>query len=1265
MAGSSPGRSRADDVAATARGRPPHGEEGEPRPQHGGDLPPGYEGEPPPRQVVPGNRWDLLDVPAIGRLQPRLTLSVVIPHYQAPAALERTLASLAAQRYPRALTEVLVVDDGSTPPLVPPRVLDGLQIRVIHRPDEGFTLARARHEGALAATGEVLVFLDADMLCEPHHLEAHARWHHVCDHAVTLGSRRHVAFPVEGTGGPTTPPLQPDPPTAQQVHDAAREGSVGRLFAAQPSRSPAWLDRHLARTAQLTSDDDDLFRVVAGGNLAVRRDRYLDVGGFDVSFTQWGSEDTDLGHRLFLAGALLVPEPRAACWHQGDSDGLEPAERRSLEEQRARISQTIAHPHFRRMAHGRTFRVPYLVVEVEATAPADRGAVLTTVESVLASDLTDLGVLLSFPPEHPDAERLRRELSGDARVRSPEDEPWLLSPYRCRIDPGVSVSPGALRALLMRSGEGRIEAGVVTAQVPGAPHGHVELRATRAVGRARTAGATTDAQERALAARWFGAREVDGADLGIRYDAATRLERLRRIAAPPAIAAAASPDGTSNGATSGDHTAGGAPPPGSRVAAWQLLDGTVGWQDRHAAADAVRAAEARATDAEGRADRADAAAREARRALDRVRARRVLRVTDEVARTGRGRPVRTLPSRLRSALTGTVAPPPRGPVAPPTRTTGRTHTGAASSRPSDAVTHPAQRDRPAAPAQHDTGTKATHRDAIPGLRVLHLGALCRFGTLAEHRHLTVDGWRAAIAAGADLLLVEPPPHTPGWDPLDGELSAVLRAARGAGIPTARIHVARPDTAAPGAADLEVVEAATTGADQGLPRVPPTVDTTTFNPRGWRHAPPEAVVATVARTPDGAAARLLAGLDPAPSLLVPPDLRSQLDPALTTPAGGVDRTRTVASPAHLARGLHRGAVLLDHPGWRLDTEDRFRSWLAALACGVPVIAVADGPGDHHGRRAGGAADLRPSTAPAAEPLRPPPGVLCVDTAEVADTVHGLLVDGDARERLAIAGRRFALGHADRRSAFVALLAELGVRTPAPLTTSVLLATHRPEQLDHALASVRRQQRGGVDVSLVLHGAGFDGVDVGDRGVTVAKVVRAPTDWTLGDCLNAAMDGAGGHLVTKMDDDDHYGPDHLTDLVLAWRHSGAEVVGKRIEFIHLVDRDVTLRRAPSPPERDREHVGGPTLLAAREDLRRFGFLRVPRRVDSTLYERVLAAGGRIYRTHSRDVVLSRRGRGHAHAWEVDDDALLAGAERTYPGLALSAASSAHSKAAGDSG
>ena len=635
-------------------------------------------------------------------------------------------------------------------------------------------------------------------------------------------------------------------------------------------------------------------------------------------------------------------------------------------------------------------------------------------------------------------------------------------------------------------------------------------------------------------------------------------------------------------------------PEGSRVGPWLLVDSPLGWVLRSEVTDLLREADQRLALAVHDTE-------QARYERDRLRTRKVIRVTNELSGTGSSKSVVTLPARLRRA-TGPL-PPSREPKPPPPPTE-RVDAQRAGRRREPELRRP---------------WRPPPRSTFSHLRVLHLGAAARFGSLTEHRPLDPDGWAVQLEEGADLLLVEPPAGAEDWDPLDGQLPALLQAARAAGIPSVRIVTAEVGTARsapPGHATLELVESAEGDLAAGDGVIAPTVDTGLLNPQGLHLVAPDPVVALLGAAPDDVARHLLEGFDPPVRSLRPPDLEEV--------AGLTDHL--VEDPTGLQQALVRAGVLLDHPGWRQGPTDRVRTWTAALACGTPVVAVDPGG------------------------LALPPGVVGADPDDAIEVAHHLGVDLDRRERLGIVGRRWALAQRTREGLLRALLSHLCVPVPAPLRTTVLLATHRPDFVARGLASVERQRQADVDVVLALHGEGFGDDPRSDR---LSAVVRAPAAWLLGDVLNAALDRAGGDLVAKMDDDDHYGPEHLGDLVTAWGHSGADLVGKRVEYVHLADRGITVRRPSSEPERFRRHVGGPTLLGTRELLRRYRFRRVPNRVDSTLYERVLADGGRIYGIHSRDLVLERHGQ--RHAWSVEDDTFLDTAIDRREGLAIDFASS----------
>ena len=99
---------------------------------------------------------------------------------------------------------------------------------------------------------------------------------------------------------------------------------------------------------------------------------------------------------------------------------------------------------------------------------------------------------------------------------------------------------------------------------------------------------------------------------------------------------------------------------------------------------------------------------------------------------------------------------------------------------------------------------------------------------------------------------------------------------------------------------------------------------------------------------------------------------------------------------------------------------------------------------------------------------------------------------------------------------------------------------------------------------------------------------------------------GTLLTKMDDD-VYGADHLWDLVLAREYSGAQLVGKRLEFVYLAASDRTLRWFNGGGERyQTSALAGGTLLIARDGLDRCGgWRKVQGGVDTALAEDVRRA------------------------------------------------------------
>lgn len=368
------------------------------------------------------NNWRSIAAPAANEFQPQLPVSVVMPCYQTPAAtLQRTLATLEGQSYPRRLFEVVIVDDGSEPPLRPPP--SPLDVKVVRQERRGVGIARARNAGAQAAAHDILLFLDSDMLVEADWMAAHARWHHVVCDALTAGFRAHVAV---------------DDLTADHIR--ARPGTLRALLSGRPADAPR-MAGHLIRTADLTARADDLFRVVEGADFGIAKPFYRLIGGSEESFGRWGMEDIELAYRAFAHGGLLIPVT-GRSWHQ--SRDVRGAKERSNQIARGKAAHLIAHPEFRSLTPGRYYSVPRHVVTVlGGDCPAER--IIHAVASVLADRAQDLvvRVRLNGTDRHQRLAWLRDVFDADPRVfvtpAAPAVEQFPTAPYHIALPANVAA----------------------------------------------------------------------------------------------------------------------------------------------------------------------------------------------------------------------------------------------------------------------------------------------------------------------------------------------------------------------------------------------------------------------------------------------------------------------------------------------------------------------------------------------------------------------------------------------------------------------------------------------------------------------------------------------------------------------------------------------------------------------------------------------------------------------------------------------------------
>ena len=170
------------------------------------------------------------------------------------------------------------------------------------------------------------------------------------------------------------------------------------------------------------------------------------------------------------------------------------------------------------------------------------------------------------------------------------------------------------------------------------------------------------------------------------------------------------------------------------------------------------------------------------------------------------------------------------------------------------------------------------------------------------------------------------------------------------------------------------------------------------------------------------------------------------------------------------------------------------------------------------------------------------------------INGLLADPLERMRIAHRGFRAIMSRHRYSDRIGAIMRDLGLipRVEEAPQVAVVLVTMRPERLADALAYYRAQDYPNRQLVVVLHGTGA--LSAIRRELREGEqVYRLGTERSLGDCLNFAIEQTDAPYWAKIDDDDHYGPSYLSDLLL-YRHTApAQVWRKPPMFLHSQAHD----------------------------------------------------------------------------------------------------------------
>lgn len=235
-----------------------------------------------------------------------LKASVIIPTRDRFPILRKVIESLSDQTIDSVLFEVIVVDDGSIDGTVEyvTNIAMPYNLRILETgrcpSDKSGNPARARNIGIEASSGDIVVFIDSDMVVCREFLENHLRAH-------------------------------------------SAEQGLSRLVVHGPFIQTSNFDNPRSEKRKWTDSSRAFF---ATGNSSVHKEWLIRAGMFDENFTEYGWEDLELGVRLKSLGLSAVRADGAVGYHyKHESHEYELDVAIAREESRARMAAIFLHKH--------------------------------------------------------------------------------------------------------------------------------------------------------------------------------------------------------------------------------------------------------------------------------------------------------------------------------------------------------------------------------------------------------------------------------------------------------------------------------------------------------------------------------------------------------------------------------------------------------------------------------------------------------------------------------------------------------------------------------------------------------------------------------------------------------------------------------------------------------------------------------------------------------------------------------------------------------
>lgn len=206
-------------------------------------------------------------------------------------------------------------------------------------------------------------------------------------------------------------------------------------------------------------------------------------------------------------------------------------------------------------------------------------------------------------------------------------------------------------------------------------------------------------------------------------------------------------------------------------------------------------------------------------------------------------------------------------------------------------------------------------------------------------------------------------------------------------------------------------------------------------------------------------------------------------------------------------------------------------------------------------------------------------------------------------------------------------------------SIICSTNRTNNLTNILDNFINQNHNIKELIIIVN------LDINNinylfdliRSFENVQLFLLGSKYTLGECLNFAIERAKYPIIAKFDDDDYYGPNYLKDSVKYLSLKDVAIVGKSSIWVYFVQEKLIGIKGNNKENMYVNRVAGSTIIFKKELSKEIKFESINLGEDVNFCKDCINAGYKIYSTNKSHYVYIRN-KSISHTWQIGNQYIL---------------------------